>query len=211
MEEPIESALKSPAQLEVARLQDLIIQLVTDNTSAVLHGGTAIWRCYDGKRFSEDIDLYVRKETDLKKLVNRIAQSGLHITFNRERRGTSYYDVSDGLTDLSLQAKINKSKGILASYGKTNGVKIEVYSLSPEILMLEKIDAYSDRGFIRDVYDMMILAKQVTGKEQLIKPLRAFLSGIQNPKDENILKNLVYSGPIPSFADIISYLKRWCS
>ena len=30
--------------------------------NAILHGGTAIWRIYSGKRFSEDLDLYLTKE-----------------------------------------------------------------------------------------------------------------------------------------------------
>ncbi len=209
VEEPIENALTGSPQLEVARLQDQLIQIIADNMSGVLHGGTAIWRCYGGKRFSEDIDLYLRKEADLKKLVNRIAQSGLRITFGRERQGTLYYGVSNGLTDLSLQMKIIKKKGVLASYEKIDGVRIEVYSLDAETLMREKIEAYADRRFIRDVYDMIVLTRHVTERNQIVGPLSRFLSQVAQPKDENILKNLVYSGPIPSFKDIISYLKRW--
>ncbi|MEM1546291.1 MAG: nucleotidyl transferase AbiEii/AbiGii toxin family protein [Candidatus Methanomethylicia archaeon] len=26
---------------------------------AVIHGGTAIWRCYGSNRFSEDVDVYL--------------------------------------------------------------------------------------------------------------------------------------------------------
>lgn len=29
-----------------------------------LHGGTAIWRCYSGNRFSEDVDAYVDKDIE---------------------------------------------------------------------------------------------------------------------------------------------------
>ena len=56
---PLANQLKKRQQVETAFLQDEIIRLVYLTTEEmVLHGGTAIWRCYSGKRFSEDLDLY---------------------------------------------------------------------------------------------------------------------------------------------------------
>lgn len=211
MEEPIESALNNDDQLKVARLQDDVIQIVFNSINAVFHGGTAIWRCYGGKRFSEDIDLYIGKKSDIKKAINRIAQTELRINFNRERRGTLYYDIFNNETDLSLQIKVAKKKGVLISYEKVNGIKAEIYSLSPEILIGEKIAAYSDRKLIRDIYDILVLTKSVTDKAKTIGVLRPFLLDIQKPKDENVLKNLIYSGTIPSFDELVGYLKRWCA
>jgi len=211
MDQPIESILNNNAQLKIARLQDSVIQTVFDNINAVFHGGTAIWRCYNGKRFSEDIDIYINKESDIRKVINRIAQTGLHISFNRKRKSTSYYDISNNEADLSLQIKFAKKKGILVSYEKVNGMRTEIYSLSPEALIEEKIAAYKDRKLIRDIYDIMILTKSASDKTKIVETLGTFLSGLDKPKDERILRNLIYSGPVPTFNDIIIYLKRWCT
>jgi predicted nucleotidyltransferase component of viral defense system len=210
MNEPIESAMKSKAYVEVARLQDDVIQIISESIKAVLHGGTAIWRCYDGKRFSEDIDLYVKKEADVKKLVNRIALSDLHIVFGRERHGTIYYDISNNETDLSLQIRIMKTSGVLVLYERITGVKTEIHSLEPEDLIIEKMAAYSDRKLIRDVYDIFILTKVVSNKSKVTNKLNLFLSAIEKPKDPNVLKNLIYTGLVPSFDEMVEYLKRWC-
>ncbi len=212
MEEPIESQLHSESQLRVARLQDDVIKIIFKSAGSVVHGGTAIWRCYNGKRFSEDIDLYVHKKQRLQQLVNRIVQSGLRIQFNRERRGTIYYDISNDQVDISLQVKIlSRKKGVLAQYERVDGVRTEIYALRPEALIGEKMEAYLDRRLIRDIYDIMVLSKSVVEKGKVAPPLLRFLSKMPQPKDENVLKRLVYSGPVPSFAEIVDYLKRWCS
>ena len=44
--------------LKIARVQDLVILELLRKFDFILHGGTAIWRIYRGKRFSYDIDIY---------------------------------------------------------------------------------------------------------------------------------------------------------
>ena len=58
--EPIEK-FPSGQRLKIASLQDYIIDLIYDRIQpeALLYGGTAIWRCFGGMRFSEDIDIYM--------------------------------------------------------------------------------------------------------------------------------------------------------
>lgn len=210
MEEPIESVMRNESYLKVAKLQDDTVQIIFKTISAVLHGGTAIWRCYGGARFSEDIDLYVRKQGDIRKLVNRITLSDLRITFNRERHGTFYYDISNAETNISLQIKIIKKKSALVFYERVDGTKSEIYSLTPENLIAEKIEAYTDRRLIRDVYDIMVLTKSVSNKDEIVDRLRSFVLKIERPKDEGVLKSLVYNALVPSFASIVEYLQRWC-
>lgn len=55
MEIPLEKRLKKRLHVDVGRLQDEAMEVLysVDNT-LVLHGGTAIWRCFSGNRFSED-------------------------------------------------------------------------------------------------------------------------------------------------------------
>lgn len=210
MDEPIINLIHSTPQLDVAELQDEVVRIIFNNITATMHGGTAIWRCYGGKRFSEDIDLYISKESYIDKAVDRITVSGFRIRFNRKRRGTVYYDVFKDQTRVSLQIKTSKKKGTLVSYEMTNGNRMEIYSLSPEELIIEKIEAYSDRLLIRDIYDIMILTRRVSEKKALAKKLGVFLKGIKKPRDEGVLKDLVYSGVIPSFNDMVEYLNAWC-
>ena len=57
---PLILKLKKKAHKDIAEAQDIIIrELYTLFDKAVLHGGTSIWRCYGGNRFSEDIDVYI--------------------------------------------------------------------------------------------------------------------------------------------------------
>ena len=62
--------LKKKMHKDIALLQDIFIDILYEIfPDCVLHGGTAVWRCYNGTRFSEDIDVYIKK--DLQKLENR--------------------------------------------------------------------------------------------------------------------------------------------
>ena len=57
----LEDRIKKRKQLEMAKIQDVLVDFIVSlPIPAVLHGGTAIWRVYGGRRFSEDIDLYMK-------------------------------------------------------------------------------------------------------------------------------------------------------
>ena len=48
-------------RLRLAELQYEVIDIIYNRVEpdATLYGGTAIWRCYGGNRFSEDIHIYL--------------------------------------------------------------------------------------------------------------------------------------------------------
>ena len=58
--EPIGSFLTGQ-RLRLAELQDYVIDIIYDyfHPDALLYGGTAIWRCFGGMRFSDDLGLYM--------------------------------------------------------------------------------------------------------------------------------------------------------
>ena len=65
---PIELNLKDAKQVALARLQDYVVEaLIAVEPNIVMHGGTAIWRCYGGNRFSEDVNVYA-SDSQVKKL-----------------------------------------------------------------------------------------------------------------------------------------------
>ena len=78
---PIIQQLKKQAHRDIARAQDLIVEvLFSIIASAVMHGGTAIWRCYQGNRFSEDIDVYLPKDQQkLNAFFQKLQQQGFQI------------------------------------------------------------------------------------------------------------------------------------
>ncbi|MGC8483884.1 MAG: nucleotidyl transferase AbiEii/AbiGii toxin family protein, partial [Thermodesulfobium sp.] len=99
-------------------------------------------------------------------------------------------------------------KGTLKVYQKANGSSIDVLTLRPEELILEKIEAYNDRRRIRDIYDIYFLSRIVTDKDTK-KMVKGYLSKIKKPIDENDLKAIIYEGKIPTFYDMIEELKVW--
>ncbi len=196
--------------LKKARLQDKIIELIFKNVKdAVFHGGTCIWRCYGGKRFSKDIDIYIAKQSSIKKVLNRLIQEGFDVKTDTQRRLTFFYTVHNS-TDVSLQIHNTMAKGEITRYLETDGTAISVYALTPESLILEKISAYKDRRLERDLYDIMILTNSVKNKSHIIKQLNEFLNHLDKPKDKGALSGLIYDGIHPTFEDIAEYLKRWC-
>ena len=60
MDLSISRFLKRREEIEIALLEDEIVAIILNITDKIaLHGDTAVWRCYGGKRFSTDIDVYI--------------------------------------------------------------------------------------------------------------------------------------------------------
>ncbi len=212
METPLELLLKNKKYLEIARLQDEVIsRLYNINTKLTFHGGTSVWRCYGGKRFSYDLDLYIKNRNEIERLISNVRRYGLTVNEIKTRGGSRpimYYNVSNYKASIALEfAQKRIMKSILATYIKTDGSQIDIFSLSPEAILSEKIEAYNSRRAIKDLYDIFILAHTVKLSETRSKIIK-FMSEIKQPADENTLKYLIYNGPIPDTNELIEYIKR---
>lgn len=204
----IETELTKGEQLQKARLQDQIAgALALEGRSAVLHGGTGIWRCYSGRRFSDDIDVYIWKENKVVGMLNRLRLSGLQ-TFRGKVRRYNYYTVSNGATEVSIQVNEHKVNGIVKDYETVDGSYITLYILNPLSLFREKIETYADRREERDIYDIKLLTRYVD-KSSVRRELANFLKGIREPSDRGSLKGIVYGEAPPNFEEIRDYLERW--
>lgn len=209
---PLINQLKKRQQIDIALLQDEVIRIVyLVSDDMVLHGGTAIWRCYSGKRFSEDIDLYSTAFSGLIDKFRKIAAThGLAISKMKDTGNVIFATVLSGKTAVRLEVNhTSKVNGTMVSYELVDGSQIEVLSLTPEQLINEKIDAYSDRRFVRDIYDIYKLVPLGVLNESTLARLRVFLHDIQTPVDESILKSLVYIGLAPSFERMINEIGRY--
>ena len=207
---PIESML-SGKRLEMARLQDTLVELIYSyvQPDAKMYGGTSIWRCYDGGRFSEDIDIYTGRGFS-KKLELWLSKGGLQITW-RDPEISSNVRISNGVAEVLLEAKVGDAESKLSQYRKIDGSAITIYTLTPTELLKRKIEAYSSRLYIRDLFDIFVLTNHLDKNDYSVsRPMKEFLKNIEKPVDERILASLVYKGPAKmGFKEIVKYLEGW--
>ena len=212
MQLPIIKMLKKRSQIEVARLQDEIAQIVYSlDNRAVLHGGTAIWRCYSGNRFSEALDFYSASLFSLKTDFEKTSRShGLNVTKFKSTGNLLFSSISDGRTSLNLEVNLRKKvESIVRPYHNADGTSLQIRTLSAENMILEKIHAYSDRRFIRDLYDIYHLLQFVEDKGSVKMDISLFLTHLDSPVDEGVLKTIIYSGVSPSFERMKVEMARW--
>ena len=211
MEIPLQLKLKKKSHKEIARLQDITVDaLYKIFPKAVLHGGTAIWRCYKGNRFSEDIDVYIEKDIDrIEAFFKEMEKIGFKVVKKRIKENSLFSKLVFEGTEVRFEAVFKKTKGIIKEYETTEGILTNVYTFSPEDLIKEKVDTYLFRRKIRDLYDIFFLIRYVREpadiKENVLKLLKEF----KEPVDAVQLKALILFGAIPTKNEIIDYLKRW--
>jgi len=204
---PLERFLKKRIQLELARLQDEAMDIVLDlDNDVVFHGGTCIWRCYNGKRFSEDLDFYSTK-INLERFSEEVSKRGLLVTKFRKTENSIFSKISNNLVEVSIEFALRKVKGTLVDYEKTNGEKIMVNALSKQELILEKARAFSSRKLVRDIYDVYFLTANCDLSNIRKEPLESINSWGQ-PVDEKNLKALIYSGIIPSYKEMLDMIRK---
>lgn len=199
---PIAKQLKKRSQIDVAFLQDEIMDILYSiSDDLILHGGTAIWRCYNGKRFSEDIDLYSRSFPKfINSLREKVVSHGLLIPKIKDTGNVIFSNIHNNKS--TVKVEINHSAVIQGSqmkYEMADGSNIEILSLTADQFVMEKILAYSDRRYIRDLYDIYHLTGTVPLEKRTKESLLEFLGNILDPVDESVLKTLVYSGLPPTF------------
>jgi predicted nucleotidyltransferase component of viral defense system len=210
MEEPPFFNFLKGEKLEKAKLQDLIIEIIYNyiQPDAVLYGGTAIWRCFGSNRFSEDIDIYVNSNFS-KNLKRELERNQLKIVWKNPK--IKSWKISNGITEVLLETKIGEPEKIPIQYKKVDGSSITVFSLPPLNLAIRKMEAYSQRLFIRDLYDIMFLTNFLNKDDYYTKTkFKEFLSNIKKPIDEKILSSLILKGYSKfTFRMIVDYLRRW--
>jgi predicted nucleotidyltransferase component of viral defense system len=177
---------------------------------AVLHGGTAIWRCYSGSRFSEDIDMYLQKDDEkIEELFREFAKMGFSITKKRVKENSLYSKLVFNGTEISLEAVFMKIKGAVKEYETYEGMLLNIYTLLPEDMIIEKVSAYKKRGKIRDLYDVFFLLRHVKDPQKIKPKLKELLTDFEKPIDESELKTLVLVGVSPRTEDMLEYIRRW--
>ena len=210
---PLAKKIKSKIHLEIAFAQDILIsELYNFFPRAVIHGGTAIWRCYYGNRFSEDVDVYLASFNKklIEEFVNKLKKNGftadkVKFTDNALFSKFSYKEAAVRFEAIRKNVKNYSTR----KFEMLDGSFIVVNTLSPEQLIKEKAAAYLNRRKIRDLYDIFFLLNIVPEKNEIKKDLRKLLDNFKAPVDEADLRAVIIVGVAPKLADILSEIKRW--
>lgn len=216
---------KNEAQEKRAILEDSLVDLVYKHFgNFVLHGGTAIWRCYGGNRFSRDLDFYAN--------MTKNSESSLQKRMHRLLTDSGYPVVEEGYNNKSLTLHITlrgygttgklditfgRRRGEAVEYKRVDGAKRVVYSLSAEELLNEKSLTYLDKfkngaAEIQDLYDMLVLKDRVPKpSSKTLHSISVLLAeiGESPPENEKELTNLLLSGVGMPFRNIMESLEGW--
>ena len=211
MKIPLSKLLKRQSYVGIATLQDEVVDMVYSIApEAVLHGGTAIWRCYQGNRFSKDLDFYAKPSKDFKeKFSEELKKRAIRLDKFKQTRNTVFSKVSSDTVEVSLEIALRRvAKKQVADYERADGSTINIYSLSIEDLIAEKINAYLNRKLVRDLYDVFFLSSKVRDFSKIGRECNRFIKEAKMPVDERNLKALVYSGIAPEAKHMLDTLFR---
>jgi predicted nucleotidyltransferase component of viral defense system len=217
--------IRNVDKLEKAKLEDVLIELLyTKYRDLVFHGGTAIWRCYSGNRFSRDIDFYIDiSKTERKSYYREIADFLKESGFSIKEKG--YNNVTDTMhflvesnSKMKIGINFKYKKGIPAEYTKVDDSKVIVISLTPKELLNEKIETYNDKLHsvrgpeVQDLYDIYYLTSLIKERDtDTVKKLSQLIKNIEKnpPSNMRSLDELILAGLPPTFELMIEKLKGW--
>jgi len=208
---PLILRLKKQAHREIAKTQDLIVEvLFSISNEAVMHGGTAIWRCYGGNRFSEDIDVYLPKNLEkIELFFEKMKQRGFTIEKKKIGKNSLYSNLDFNGTTVRFEALFKKVEGHLQDYETAESNFITINTLTAEELIKEKVQTYLKRCKIRDLYDIFFLLKKVDDRILVKTELKELIAHFQEPLDEKDLQVLILEGLVPSSEKMLEYIANW--
>lgn len=134
----------------------------------VLGGGTMLRLCYGLDRFSVDIEFWVIKEIDMKRLfedlLGYLAQH-YELKDSANKFYTLLFEIKSGNFPRSLKIEIRKETRKIKTeqmiaYSPYSNVQVLVKAVSLQDMMKAKIAAFLDRNEIRDVFDMEFLLRK---------------------------------------------------
>jgi predicted nucleotidyltransferase component of viral defense system len=217
---PLANRLRRRAHRDVAELQDEVVEIlyaVFPEAKLVLHGGTAVWRCFEGNRFSEDLDFYGVLPGGVKDFEGRfraaVETRGLRVAKFKATSNVVFAKVADAETEIRVELNVaaaDKARDVaVGAFEKTDGGALEVFVLPARVLLEEKMAAFQSRRLVRDVYDVFFLSRDVDFDAALRAELKKFVDfAVKNPPlDEENLEVLVYSGAAPSFKQMLDALR----
>lgn len=203
--------LKKKSDKEIAIVQDIIVEeLYKFLPDAIIHGGTALWRCYQGNRFSEDIDVYIKKDKKrIEEFFKSLESKGFKIIKKRIKEASLYSELSLSNVSVRFEATYQNKKPIFKKYETSGSFFINVYSLTPEDLLIEKVETYLKRRKIRDLYDIYFLLHHIEDKNIIRDYLEKLIKNYKEPLDEENLAKIIIAGLVPKSDQLLWEIKKW--
>jgi predicted nucleotidyltransferase component of viral defense system len=208
MKLPLCVKIKKKVHQEIAAAQDIIVEeMYNFFPQAVFHGGTAIWRCYQGNRFSEDIDVYLQKKESeaADNFFQALERKGFEVIKKRVKENSIYSVLSYNKQQVRFEAVFEeKQNTVLQEYEMIDGNLFTVFTLSANNLVAEKMAALLKRKKVRDLYDIYFLLRYADKiSEEYIKKILAV-----DLVDEKVLPALILTGPVPTITQMKEYIAR---
>ena len=192
--------------LKIAEVQDVLVLELLKGIDFVIHGGTAIWRIYGGKRFSYDVDIYCQH---VEKIPNIL--STLNVTRKKLMPSRVLYLRVSNEAEVELEASpmFERREVIEGDFWLIDGSSVVVRTLSPCSLLEEKVHAYKNRRKARDLYDIYYLL-DLCEDGSVKDSLRQILPLLREPpRDYSILREIVLMGRPPSFETVVRKVERF--
>lgn len=165
--------------------------------SLVLGGGTMLRLCFGLDRFSVDLDFWVTKELNKNKLFKDLKEylsQNYVIKDCANKFYTLLFEIKSKDYPRSLKIEIRKETKKIKTeqtiaYSKYSNLQILLRVVSLKDMMREKINAFLDRGEIRDIFDIEFLFKKGIPLDFPPKILKQLLKKINSlTKKEYIIK-----------------------
>ena len=134
----------------------------------VFGGGTMLRLCYELNRYSADLDFWFIKERDVEEYFNKIIQTlgrDYEITDSRLKFYTLLFEIRANNYPKKLKIEIRKEikecdfQDTIA-FSKYSTIQVILRAFTLEQIMKNKIDAFLDRGEIRDCFDIEFLLRK---------------------------------------------------
>lgn len=208
---PISLKLKKKSERDIAFAQDIIVrELYKFFPDAIIHGGTAIWRCYNGNRFSEDVDVLLKKDEEkIEAFFKSLENLGFRIMKKRIKENSIYSELEFNRVSVRFEATFQSKKAYFRKYETSESFFINAYTLSPEDLVMGKVETYLKRKKIRDLYDIYFLLNYLENKKAVVAFLKKLIGNYEKPVDEENLVNVIIVGAVPSSDELLMEIKRW--
>ncbi len=197
--------------LRIAELQDVLVMELSKRFNFILHGGTAVWRVYGGKRFSIDVDIYCEEPGELARVLKslpifsvvRAKVTPSEVLYLRVR------DESGAEAELKASPPSEEVETTEADYWMTDGGSLVVKTLTPCGLLREKVKAFVGRRKSRDLYDVYYLLDLCEERDARAS-VKALLTLLDSPpEDFNGLRELILMGRPPSFESIVRKVRLY--
>jgi len=209
---PLINRIKKESHRQIAQAHDIIVEeIMKIIPEAVFHGGTSIWRCYNGNRFSEDLDFYLpNNKKKIEALFENLNKKGFVIKKKKISENSVYSELILDRLSVRFESTFQKIKGVLLDYEKIDSGFLKIYGLSREQLINEKARTYLARRKIRDLYDIFFLLKFMGDLNPVAGVLKELIKNYSPPLDEDDLKVIILEGIVPKSEEMIEYIQRKC-